>query len=596
MSDTEGHGFEEVHGPSTGNGAHDAGEVTPDNLIEKATLDYRIAYQPEVIEFMVELKGIDLVRYIDLYTQLKRIKDFSAGLFNEAIAARERTLSPGDPGADPDDVLLSIVNTFAGFRTDNDVVFFDINVGDHRETLRARSERMISRVRALYYDMTGGRSVSTDKINLAIDTVAARIEWSGELRPVFCRIGADDDDDLYLDLHQPDWSYVRIAPAVWEVCQRPALSGSPEDAAAADMPVRFLYSRNASPLPTPKRGGSINMLRPFVVQREGREDDENNFTLIVGWLIGALHPKGPYPGMGVGGPPGSGKTTLVRQLRRTVDPYRAMSRGAPKNERDLMISSARSHIQSSDNLSEITPELSDAMCRLSTGGGLATRTLYSDDEETVFDNCRPIIFAAINEVVTRPDLADRFISLILPARSKELRRTDAAVEEEFQAAWPLILGALLDAMVVGLRRLQSMQMPEDLPRMAGFAALVAACEPGLGWEEGTFLKAYHANIKSVANTVMESDPVAFAIVKWVTSFPGIGSTWTGPAEQALSLINAAAGVSATASKHWPKTARGLVNRFRTLAPYLARFGVTVTSGALLHGRTQWTATRGEPLA
>jgi hypothetical protein len=259
-----------------------------------------------------------------------------------------------------------------------------------------------------------------------------------------------------------------------------------------------------------------------------------------------------------------------------------------------MISAARSFIQSYDNLSNIPHDLSDAMCRLSTGGGLATRTLYKDDEETVFDNCRPIILTAISEVVTRPDLADRFISVILPTRGTGDRRSDAAVENDFQAAWPSILGALLTAASVGLRHLPDMPVPEELPRMAGFAQWVAACEPGLGWAPGTFLRAYHENIQVMANTVMEADPIAFAIVKWAARFPQDKPSWTGTAEEALAKINAVAGHAAQSSTNWPRSPRGLVNRFRTLAPFLVRFGVTAVSGSLLNGRTQWTITQGGP--
>ena len=48
------------------------------------------------------------------------------------------------------------------------------------------------------------------------------------------------------------------------------------------------------------------------------------------------------------------------------------------------------------NLSYITPELSDALCRLSTGGGFGVRTHYENAEETVFHSSRPIIINGID--------------------------------------------------------------------------------------------------------------------------------------------------------------------------------------------------------
>jgi hypothetical protein len=44
-----------------------------------------------------------------------------------------------------------------------------------------------------------------------------------------------------------------------------------------------------------------------------------------------------------------------------------------------------------DNLSDIKPWLSDCLCRLSTGGGFSTRTLFENDEETIFNATRPVI-------------------------------------------------------------------------------------------------------------------------------------------------------------------------------------------------------------
>ena len=42
-----------------------------------------------------------------------------------------------------------------------------------------------------------------------------------------------------------------------------------------------------------------------------------------------------------------------------------------------------------ENLSKIDQELSDGMCRVATGAGFGTRTLYSDLDETLVAVCRP---------------------------------------------------------------------------------------------------------------------------------------------------------------------------------------------------------------
>jgi hypothetical protein len=42
------------------------------------------------------------------------------------------------------------------------------------------------------------------------------------------------------------------------------------------------------------------------------------------------------------------------------------------------------------------------------------RRLYTDDEELVFRAARPILLNGIEDVISRPDLADRAIFLTLP--------------------------------------------------------------------------------------------------------------------------------------------------------------------------------------
>ena len=111
--------------------------------------------------------------------------------------------------------------------------------------------------------------------------------------------------------------------------------------------------------------------------------------------------------LGLQGEQGSAKTTTARGFRELVDPSTVPVRAAPKDERDLMIAATNGWVINLDNLSRLPAWLSDAICRLATGGGFATRELYTDADEVLFNATRPVIVNGIEELATRSDLLDR---------------------------------------------------------------------------------------------------------------------------------------------------------------------------------------------
>ena len=184
-------------------------------------------------------------------------------------------------------------------------------------------------------------------------------------------------------------------------------------------------------LPVPVRGGSIEALASFF-----NLPTRSDFVLVVAWLLAALRPGGPYPLLAISGEQGSAKTVLAKVLRALVDPNAAPVRTAPREERDLFIAAGNGHLLALDNLSEIPAWVSDALCRLASGGSFAVRRLYTDQDEMLFQAARPIILNGIEDVITRPDLADRAIFLTLPHVQEERRRAENEIWRDFE--WPAV--------------------------------------------------------------------------------------------------------------------------------------------------------------
>jgi hypothetical protein len=127
----------------------------------------------------------------------------------------------------------------------------------------------------------------------------------------------------------------------------------------------------------------------------------------------------------------------------------------------------------------------------------------------LFEAARPILLNGIEEVISRPDLGDRAIFLTLAPIGEAQRRLESELWREFEIARPRMLGALLDAVVHGLRAMGGVHL-DWLPRMADFALWATACETAL-WPGGTFARAYAANRRAAVESIIEADPVATCV-------------------------------------------------------------------------------------
>lgn len=420
-----------------------------------------------------------------------------------------------------------------------------IPMGDHQETWAVRSQTVKRYLAKCFFDQEG-KAMNSDALSAAVNLIEAKGLFEGEVHPVHVRV-AEHEGNIYLDLCNDAWQVVEITPDGWEVID--------------EAPVHFRRSRGMLPLPIPEQGGSVDELRQFL------NVDEETWRLVVAWLVANLRPRGPYPVLALFAEQGSGKSTTGRMLRELVDPNAAPLRAEPHDGRDLMIAANNAWCLAYDNLSHVPPWLSDALCRLSTGGGFATRELYTDQDEVIFDSQRPVLLTSIEEVATRSDLLDRCLVVWLPSIPEEGRRPEADLYAAFEAARPRILGGLLDAVVTALRDVATIKLPA-LPRMADFAIWATAAELALGWERGTFLSAYQGNRESANEVALEASCVARPLLE-VLEEHGV---WSGTAGELLNTIEGRVNDQVKRQNAWPKNARSMSGHLKRLAPNLRAGG------------------------
>jgi hypothetical protein len=383
------------------------------------------------------------------------------------------------------------------------------NVGGHREIHKLRSKGFKLWLHRIYYERLH-KVPSREAISAALALLEAVALFDGPKHAVAKR-RATVDGKLYIDICNDQWQAYEVDRQGWRVVSNP--------------PIFFVRSPSMQPLPLAEHGSSKRNLKRL--RKLLRVRDEKDFIVLVGFLLNALGGTGPFPVVSLNGEPGSTKTTHLKVLRSFTDPNAVPVRSPPRDVRDVYVVATKSGTVAYNNLSDLPPWLSDALCVVTEGSGDSRRELYTDDDESLIFACVPAMIAGVANVITRGDLADRTLYVELTAVPESERRAEPEFWAEVEKEGPAILGALLNALVTGLKRLPTLEL-KTLPRMATFAKFVTACETEF-WNEGDFLAAYRANADNADVDVLEGD----AAVSVLRAFMDDKTDWSGTATHLL---------------------------------------------------------------
>ena len=515
-----------------------------DGLVGRVPEDPGAPFAPDVLEGLSKLKKENRAAFEALRANLKKAGCRVTALDEELMEMN----GTGGRGPTQADILIDLASSAELFRSPDGTAFADIEINGHRETWPIRRKGFKHWLARQYYEATGG-APSSEALQSALNVIEAKAHFEAQERTVFIRVGGLDGK-LYLDLGDEDWRAIEIDTTGWRVIDNP--------------PIRFRRSAGMQPLPVPLPRGSVETLKSYLNVKSDAE-----FVLVVSWALAVLRNKGPYPVIVLSGEQGSAKSTFSAILRALLDPNTAPLRALPREDRDLFIAASNGHVLAFDNVSGLPSWISDTICRLATGGGFAVRQLYTDQDEVLFDAARPVILNGIEDIVTRPDLADRALFLTLEPIPDDQRRPEAELWTAFEAERPQILGVLLNAVVCGLKMLPQTQL-ETLPRMADFALWATACETAI-WPTGTFWTAYCGNRDDAVENVIEADPVATAVRSLIQE----QTEWSGTATELLETLAETTGDRIAKSKTWPNSPRALSGRLRRAATFLRKIGVEI---------------------
>ena len=462
----------------------------------------------------------------------------------------------GEVRARPADILVRLVleenvELFHSPGSDSDA-YISIPRSDHKETILLSSRRVKRWLGKLYYQHTK-TCPPTKVIEDAIAALSGHANFGATEYPVAVR-RAVHEGHIIIDLGDETFQAVDVDASGWKV---------------GVSPVRFLRPRGMLPLPMPERGGHVSEWRTTI------NVSDAEWPLLITAVLAMLRPGRPTPIIQIQGEQGSAKSSGCSQIRDLLDPNVAPLRAEPRDVRDLIISANNSGVLAFDNISSVPPWLSDAFCRLATGGGFATRQLYGDTDEVIFNVMCPVIINGITDLSARSDLLDRMATITFPTIHESKRRTEEDVIAEFQALRPRLFGALLDALSDAMRRLPDTHV-DNLPRMADFARFGVAAEAALGLPAGSFLSVYKTNREASHAIALEATPIAQALITFMTVKP----SWTGVSSELLACLEMTGGVpeKQRRGRTWPNSSRQLTDMLKRIAPNLRAKGLIVKLG------------------
>ncbi|MEU0756912.1 ATP-binding protein [Streptomyces albogriseolus] len=396
----------------------------------------------------------------------------------------------------------------------------------------------------------------------ALDLIEA-LALTEDVQQVHIRVAPGFDGATWLDLGRADGRSVRIHPSGWEVTVP-----DPRE-------VCWRRTQLTGELPVPVKdtdGKGIDALLRLCNFATAETE-----CLALAWLIGCLEPSVPVPAPFLTGPQGAGKSTGGRMLVRVIEGMSGDLRRAPKDEENLIAAVAAGWVTALDNLSHMSPDLSDAMCCIVTGAENVKRALFTDGDVFRARYRRPLLLTGIDVGVIRPDLAERLLPLRL--ERPRVRRTEAELWAEYADVLPLILGSLLD-LTVQVRGVEA-ETPTDL-RMADFAHLCAQLDAATGLGA---LAAYRRSLDDLNDDVIEGDLLAQTVLKHAEDMaPGEAQRMTST-QWLHCLTRLYTGEDfRPLPKGWPTTGKVLSDRLKRLQPTLAARGVLIDSGRTKEGR------------
>lgn len=239
-----------------------------------------------------------------------------------------------------------------------------------------------------------------------------------------------------------------------------------------------------------------------------------SLNLVSMFMLKTMVPSAEHPILVFQGEEGSGKGLATQVVRSLLDPYVGNHTNFPTTVKELHNIALNNYLLCFDNFTPpMKPVMADALCRLSTGGGITMKIGRAESELATYNLCRPIIINGIGNLITRGDLLDRCIVINLKPLAETWRGKKERLEK-FEKSKGRILGSMCLAVSEGLKNIHNVKLDKST-RMDDFLKWSVAAGAAFGWKPKHVQSAYERNRQNAKLSLAESEPIIEALVAFM---------------------------------------------------------------------------------
>ena len=373
--------------------------------------------------------------------------------------------------------------------------------------------------------------------------------------PLYNRV-AEQSGAVYIDMADKEWHAIRIS----------------KDGAQVINKVPPIFRRYSHQL-------------PIEIDLKGQREDyqkylnifnfEHQRTLVEVYVGCLFIPSIPKPILIPHGHYGAAKSTFCKNIRALIDPSQLPLLAMKNDEKELPQLLNHHYCPFFDNVSELPQKTSDMLCRACTGEGITKRTLFTDDDDRIYQYRRGVALNGINVPSTAPDLIDRALMVELKRIPEAKRLTEKEVEAILGPLRAKAIGYICKTLADAMKIVDEIEKEiTERPRMADFAIFGESLARSMGYEKNIFLSSYLKLAKENAAIAVREHMLAGILLKFSETDKGVELPFADFYTR-LRLMAEQDRLD-TRSYEWPKSATAMGRKLNTLAPALEEIGLKIS--------------------